>query len=118
MTVIPRKPSEIAVIGLVKRPGQYEIPFDTDLRLLGALALGGGLTMEIVNKVNIIRTPPDGSRAIVIRASVRKAKRDGAANIRLAPGDVVSVEETPLTFIVGTIRDFVRLGFSSAVPGL
>jgi hypothetical protein len=36
----------------------------------------------------------------------------------LAPGDVVSVEETPLTFTVGTIQSFVRFGFSSAIPGL
>jgi hypothetical protein len=35
----------------------------------------------------------------------------------LAAGDVVSIEETPLTFTVGTIQSFVRFGFTSAIPG-
>ena len=49
---------------------------------------------------------------------MREAKRGGAANLLLAPGDVVSVEETPLTFTVSTIQNFIRFGFSAAIPGL
>jgi polysaccharide biosynthesis/export protein len=55
---------------------------------------------------------------VVIECSIRAAKRGGNANLVLAPGDVVSVEETPLTFTVGTIQNFVRFGFSSAIPGI
>ena len=74
-------------------------------------------TLEIADKVHIIRQLPNRPEPVVIEASVREAKREGASNIRLAAGDVVSVEETPVTFVVGTFREFVRFGFSAAIPG-
>lgn len=106
----------IHVIGLVRRADQFEMPEGQDIRLLDAIALAGGRTLEIADKVRILRQVPGRAEPVVIESSVTKAKRDGSANIRLAPGDVVSVEETALTFMVGTIRDFVRFGFSSALP--
>jgi hypothetical protein len=51
-----------------------------------------------------------------IRVSIREAKRDGEANVRLAAGDVVSVEETPATFVLDLMRNFIRFGLSSSVP--
>ena len=48
---------------------------------------------------------------------VRKANKNGLANLKLAPGDVVNVDETPTTFMVQTLKDFVRFGFSSGLPG-
>jgi polysaccharide export outer membrane protein len=111
-------PKKIQVIGLVRKPDQFEIPRDQEIRLLDAIALANGRTLELADKVHIVRNIERGSKSIVIAASVREAKRSAAANILLAPGDVVSVEETPLTFTVGTIREFVRFGFSSAIPGM
>ena len=52
----------------------------------------------------------------MIEASIRDAKGDGASNLRIAAGDVISVEETPLTFALGTIQTFFRFGFSAALP--
>jgi polysaccharide export outer membrane protein len=107
----------IYVMGLVRKPDEFEMPLDRDMRLLDALAMAGGRTMEVADKVHIIRNLPEQDQPIVVQASVNEAKRDAAANIRLAAGDVVSVEETPLTFTIDTLRSFIRFGFSSTVPG-
>lgn len=116
--VMKRAKRYIHVIGLVNRSGQYEIPEDLpEPRLLGALAMAGGQSLSIADKVHVIRQLPDRAEPVVIQASVRAAKADLTSNIQLAAGDVVSVEETPTTFVVGTIKDFVRFGFSSAIPG-
>ena len=105
----------VHVIGLVKKADQYKLPIDQDLRLLDAIALAGGRTMEVADKVHIIRQPPNGP-PVIIEASVREAKADSVSNLRLAMGDVVSVEETPLTFALGTLQTFFRFGFSAALP--
>lgn len=118
LTVVRRQPPTINVVGLVNSPGQYEIPPDTDLRLLGALALGGGRTTELADKVTVVRHLSGAAKPIVIETSVRDAKHDALANLRLGPGDVVSVDETPVTFSLGLIRDFVGIGLTSPIPGL
>lgn len=117
--VMVKKKAErsIYVMGLVRKPDEFEMPLDRDMRLLDALAMAGGRTMEVADKVHIIRNLPEQDQPIVVQASVNEAKRDAAANIRLAAGDVVSVEETPLTFTIDTLRSFIRFGFSSTVPG-
>ena len=113
-----RDPKTIQVIGLVNRPDQFEIPPDQEVRLLDAIALANGRTMQLADKVHVIRQLDTMKEPILIAASMKEAKRGGPANLRLGPGDIVSVEETPLTFTVGTIRSFIRFGFSSAIPGL
>jgi hypothetical protein len=55
---------------------------------------------------------------VVIAVSVKRAKRLGKENLVLAPGDIVVVEETPITMAVETVRGFIRFGFNSAIPGL
>ena len=47
-----------------------------------------------------------------------RPKSGGDANIALASNDVVSVEETPLTYTVGTLKSLVGFGFGSPIPGL
>ncbi|MBM3999909.1 MAG: hypothetical protein FJ297_10285 [Planctomycetes bacterium] len=115
--VRPKESRFVFVNGLVRKPDRYELPDEQDLRLLDALALAGGRTMEIADEVKIVRQTSQGGEPAVIIASVRDAKQNGAANLRLAPGDVLTVEETPTTFVIGTIREFVRFGFTSAIPG-
>ena len=115
--VLPRPRRVIKVIGLVNKPDEFEIPIDQEVRLLDALAMSGGRKMEIADRVKIIRAIPGTGEFVTIGASVRRAKQDSQANLVLSSNDVVSVEETPVTFAVQTIRSFVRFGFSSAVPG-
>jgi polysaccharide export outer membrane protein len=115
--VMPRPKRYVHVMGLVRKPDQFEIPPEQDLHLLDAIALASGRTLEVADKVRVIRQVPNRTEPIVIEISVREAKLSTTANIRLAPGDVVSVEETPTTFVIGTIRDFVRFGFTAGIPG-
>ncbi len=111
------EPKTIQVIGLVRKPDQLEIEPGKEVRLLDAIAMAGGLTLELADKVHVIRNLENDGTPVVIAASIREAKRGSPGNLLLAPGDVVSVEETPLTFTVATIQDFVRFGFSAAIPG-
>ncbi len=118
VVVRPKEKDFVYVTGLVRKPDRYELPPDRDVRLLDALAMAGGRTLEVADKVRVIRQTNGQGDSVVIRASVRQAARQHQANLVLAPGDVVVVEETPLTFIVGTIQNFVRFGFTSAIPGI
>jgi polysaccharide export outer membrane protein len=114
--VRPRAVRFISVIGLVKKSGQFKMPMDRDIRLLEAISLGEGRVLQLADKVHIIRQGP-GDVPVVIEASIKAAKTNPKSNIRLADGDVISVEETSMTFVVGMLRDFVRLGFTSGIPG-
>ncbi|MGM0490340.1 MAG: polysaccharide biosynthesis/export family protein [Planctomycetota bacterium] len=110
--MVMRKDARVLnVIGLVNKPNQLKMPEDHDLRVLDALAMAGGRTLSIADKVKVIRNGK------TIQVSVKQAKNNANENIRLAPGDVVSVEETPTTFVVNTLRSFIRVGFSGAIPG-
>lgn len=108
-----KAPRTLQVIGLVKRPDRFDYPEDQELRLLDAIALAGGRTLEIADSVKIIRTLPGEERPIVILASVRYAKQGGEDNLALLPGDVVSVEETPVTFTVEAVRSLLRFGVTT-----
>jgi polysaccharide export outer membrane protein len=117
--MVMKKPTRfIHVIGLVRTANQFEMRNDQELRLLDAIALAGGCSLGVADKIHIVRQVPNRADPVLIETSIKEAKRDGAANILLAAGDVVSVEETPVTFVVGTIRDFVGFGFSAPIPGL
>jgi polysaccharide export outer membrane protein len=118
VVVHPKAPRNVHLIGLVRKPDAYELPEDTSLRVLDAIALAGGTTLSIADKVHVIRQVEGREQPLVTRTSLRRAKYDGGANLVLQGGDVVSVEETPTTFVVDTLRSFIRFGFSSTVPGL
>jgi polysaccharide biosynthesis/export protein len=110
-----RAPKPVYVLGLVHKPGEYRLPPNQNLQILDALALAGERTMQIADRVLVIRHVADRPEPVVIEVSVREAKRNDAANLRLAPGDVVSVEETTATLVVRTITDIVRFSFGGAV---
>ncbi len=112
--VLPRKAKVIHVSGLVSSPGQFELPIDQDIHLLDALALAGGTKSPVADKVLIIRRMEGRPEPLVIEASIDKAKQNGLENLRLTAGDVVSVERTPATIVVDTIRSFFRVSFGLA----
>jgi polysaccharide export outer membrane protein len=117
VVMVPEQPPKrIFVTGLVNKPDEYEFPVDEDVYLLGALAKAGGRRMEVADNVLIIRHVPGREEPVRIRTSVMEADRHAAANVRLAAGDVVKVQETPVTFVLGALKDFVRFGLSSTVP--
>ena len=110
-----RVPKPIHVIGLVSKPNKYEMPVNQELRVLDALAMAGDRSMQAADKVLIIRQIEGCKEPIKIDVSVKEAKENGAANVRLAPGDIVSVEETPATVVLGTLQRVVRIAVGGSV---
>jgi polysaccharide export outer membrane protein len=112
--VVPRKKEVIHVAGLVSKPGQFELPLEQDIHLLDAIALAGGRSSSVADKVFVIRRVEDQPKPIVIQASIAKAKQDGLENLRLMAGDSVSVEQTPATVVLDSISKFFRISFGVA----
>lgn len=114
--VMKRPPRAFHVLGLVHTPGQYELPADQEMHVLDAIAKAGGVSNLVADELLIIRRVPDGQEPLQIKTSLREAKHDGTANLRLAPGDVVSVEQTPATFFWDLLHGVVRFGVGGTVP--
>lgn len=113
--VAERKPRVVSVMGLVRKPGTIEMPVDKDLHLVEAIAHAGGRELQVADKIHILRTSAEEGRSVLIRASFKEAKERGKGNIRLMPGDVITVEETPVTFTLATLRNLLRVGVSPAL---
>ena len=111
-----RVPKPVYVIGLVSKPGEFEMPPNQDMYMLEAIAKAGERTLQVADRVLVIRRMPGHEQPVVIVASVNEAKHNGAANVRLAPGDIVSVEQTAATVFLDTMKSFLRFGFSSTIP--
>jgi polysaccharide biosynthesis/export protein len=110
-----RDPEPVHVIGLVVKPNRYEMPVGQDLRLTDVIALSGGISNPVADKVFVIRKKPDASGTVIVNVSLADAKRDERINLRLSPGDVVSVEQTPATVVIEALR-FMNLGIGASLP--
>jgi polysaccharide biosynthesis/export protein len=104
----------IYVIGLVRKPGEFEMPINQEMRVLDAIALAGGCSNPVAENILVIRRIPNKAEPVRIAIGLQAAKQ-GQDNMALAPGDTVSVEQTPLTAVVDVIQTFVRVGFASSV---
>jgi polysaccharide export outer membrane protein len=113
--VLKRDVPPVSVIGLVQKPGEFEYPANRPLYFLDALALAGGVSSPVADKVLVVRRAAGHKAPVNIQLSIQAAKR-GGENLQLQPGDTVSVERTPATVVVDTLRTFFRVGFSSALP--
>jgi len=114
--VLKRDVPPVSVIGLVMKAGEFEYPLNRPLYFLDALALAGGVSSPVADKVLIIRRPAGQKEPVNIEVSLSSAK-SGKENLELQPGDTVSVERTAATVVVDTVQTFFRVGFSSALPG-
>jgi polysaccharide export outer membrane protein len=101
----------IYVAGLVHKPGQFKLPTDQDIHLLDAIALAGGISSMVADKVYVIRRIEGKSQPLVIQASLKNAKRDGNENLRLTAGDTINIEQTPTTVVVDTFTKLFRVAF-------
>lgn len=115
-----RDPQPIQVLGLVRKQGQIEFPIGKNIHLLDAIAMSGGMASGVANKILVIRQLPGQPEPAVIEVKYNTAKRSSRSNLRLAPGDVVSVEYTPATVAWDAIKNFVNIGVGATarVPGL
>ena len=103
-----RDPHPISVIGLVKQPGQYEMPVGQPVHVLDALAMAGERSNPWADKIYITRHVTGENEPVVIETSVVNAQHSNESNILLSPGDVVSVEQTPQTVIHNIFSNIVR----------
>ena len=110
--VLPQEKQFIHVTGLVRLPNQFELPRHQDVTVMDAIALAGGVSSPVADKVFVIRRQPDMPEPAVIEVSIREAKSDGKQNLRLAAGDLVTVERTPSTVVVDTAMSLFRVGVS------
>ena len=113
--VAKRALKPIYVLGLVRKPGEIEFPVNQELRLLDAVAMAGGCSNQVADKVLLIRQLAGQAEPARIAASLQAAK-SGPDNLPLAPGDTVLVEQTPATVLVDVLQNFFRFGFTSAIP--
>jgi polysaccharide export outer membrane protein len=115
VSIEKRDPEPLHVIGLVRKPDRYDFPIAEDLRVTDAVALAGGTSLALADKVFVVRRIPDSTETAVIQVSLRNAKRNAQANLRLEPGDVVSVENTPATVMYEAFN-IVRFSVSAGLP--
>ena len=102
-------PQVVAVLGMVNRPGTFEYPPGMQYNLLQAVALAQGLDINSgPNYVQIYRQAPNGE----ILTATFDISGEGwakAAGVKVKPGDVVYVADTPYTL---TRRVLVHLARS------
>lgn len=107
--VLPEKERVIHVSGLVHKPDRFKVPRDQDVYVLDAIAMAGGIKSPVADKVYVIRRLEQMSEPAIIEVSIANAKKHGEENLRLASGDMVSVESTMLTNTVDTLSTFFRM---------
>jgi polysaccharide biosynthesis/export protein len=112
--VAKRTPKPIYVIGLVRKPGEYPYPINQEIRVLDAIALAGGCSNALAEDVLVIRRPPGKAEPVRIAVGIQAAKQ-GQDNVALAPGDTVSVEQSPPTAVLDFIQNFIRVGFGATM---
>lgn len=108
-----RDPIPIQVIGLVNEQGSYKPPVGKDYRLLDAIANAGGLSNSVADKIYVIRSAPGRTNPAVIEISFARAKESASSNLLLQAGDIVSVEQTPATVLLDTIK-LMNFGFGAS----
>jgi polysaccharide biosynthesis/export protein len=104
----------IYVLGLVRKPGDFAYPTDKEIRVLDALAMAGGCSNPVAENILIIRQVAGAPEPARISVSIQAAK-NGRDNLVLAPGDTVSIEQTPATMVVDVVQTFFRVSLGGAI---
>lgn len=112
-----RDPKAVHVGGLVKKPGRIEYPVSQDMYLLEVLGAAGWTSSQVADKVFVIRQIPGQAEPIVIQCSIDRAERELSHNVRLAPGDVITVKHTPATVMMEGLN-IIRFGVSTSLAPL
>jgi protein involved in polysaccharide export with SLBB domain len=86
-----------------------------EIRILDALAVSGGCSNHMADRVVVVRRSSNEGPPISIGLSIQKAI-EGPDNLLLAPGDTVVVRQTPETVISDLFKSFLRFGISGSVP--
>lgn len=116
ITVRKQPERYVTVIGLTGNK-TLQMPYDREYRVLDALVDAGGTrySVWISNKLTVFRRHPETGETVAIKVSINGAKHGVNENLVLSPGDVLSVEETPITFAIGTIAQLIGAGQSAII---
>jgi polysaccharide export outer membrane protein len=105
----------VYVLGLVRKSGEYPYPVSQELRVMDAVALAGGFSTPLAEKILVIRQMPNEKEPIRIAVNIMEAQR-GNENLALAPGDTVTVEYTPIAAVGDMLQTFIRVGVGASMP--
>lgn len=114
VVVRQRSKRYVHVIGLVNKPNRFELPAGQNVTVLDAVAMAQGLSLNVADKVVILRNTALSPQPVSIDVSIAEAKENPSANLLLSDGDIVSVEETAATLAVGAFKQFVRVGLRAS----
>lgn len=109
LVIRPKEQRVVHVTGLVEKPAQFDLMHEHDLRVLDAIAMAGGISTPIADKVIVVRQLESRPEPLVINVSLSRAKKNGAENLILQAGDLVSVESTPTTVAFDTLQSLFRV---------
>ena len=94
VTVLSFVKQRFTILGQVKRPGAYTIPEAGSLTLLQAIGFAGDFTNLANRKKVVLKRQVNGvGKAYVINVK-EIAKRPEAKDVRVLPGDVITVPES------------------------
>lgn len=112
-----RKVLLFTVLGLVNAPGSFPYPANINYSLMQAIGLAGGLNQVAEPRyATVYRLRPDGTIISAIFQVVNTGNGSmltDALNIRLKPGDIVTIEHTPRTRTKVFLDGIFRLNFGA-----
>jgi protein involved in polysaccharide export with SLBB domain len=107
-----------SVVGLVRSPGNFPYPPDTQYNLMQAVAFAGGLDpVADPRYATIYRLTADGSIVRVPFRLVEDGELTAAMTTAIRPGDVVAIEHTPRTRKNALIYNMVRFNTGLYLTG-
>lgn len=106
-------PQIFTVIGLVRRPGAFPYPPQADYSLLDALGFAGGVD-EVANP-RYLRVYRRDKNDVVVDAAfeIKGTLPTSASAMRIKPGDVIAVEQTPRTRANVLLSQVLRFQFGA-----
>jgi len=107
-----------AVVGLVRSPGNFPYPPDTQFNLMQAVAFAGGLD-SVANPryATIYRLTADGAIVRVPFQLVKDGELTEALTTPIKPGDVVAIEHTLRTRRNTIINNLIRINTGVYLTG-
>lgn len=98
------------VMGLVKKEGSFKYPPDAEYNLLNAIAFAGGINSTADPRyARIYRQAEDGS-VVDATFSIQPGRdRSQALNVKIKPGDVISLEPTNRTKMNLLLADVLNI---------
>ncbi len=93
ITVTEASKRMFSVLGQVQRPGSFDVPLETQVTILDAIAEAGGYTPDGNREAVIVRRNTDGVENIFTINAQEMAKEPSHKPFFVLPGDVVTVNE-------------------------